>query len=101
MLIAQISDIHASAGNANLEAWGKAVAWLNTLAPDAVIITGDIVGDGWATGYDAMLDRLSVLDCPVFALPDRNLDARVLLGRTEHQTLAQLLPHHEWPAPLA
>lgn len=29
-----------------------------------------------------------------------NLDAEVILGRTERKTLAQLLPHHEWPAAL-
>lgn len=59
-----------------------------------------------AVWRDSATGRLHVLPpcgvCREFMrqLDDRNLNARILLGGTEHQTLAQLLPHHEWPAPL-
>lgn len=74
MLVAQISDIHASVQSANLEALDKALTWLAALAPDAVVITGDIVSDDWAAGYDTLLGQLSVLDCPAFALPGNSDD---------------------------
>jgi len=34
------------------------------------------------------------------ALDDANLDAEVVLGRTESAPLRDLLPRHAWPAPL-
>ena len=34
------------------------------------------------------------------ALDEANLDAEVILGRTEAEPLRRLIPHHAWPAPL-
>ena len=75
MLIAQISDMHVLAEgwvafgavdtNRALE---RAIAWLNALKPrpDAVLITGDMVNDGDADQYHALVHRLTRLELPYF-----------------------------------
>jgi 3',5'-cyclic AMP phosphodiesterase CpdA len=69
MLIAQVSDIHASAGDSMLSALDKAIAWLDKIALDALVITGDLVNGDYVPGYRAIAERLAKLRCPVFILP--------------------------------
>ena len=69
MLVAQLSDIHARAGGSGLVALTRAVDWLQGLAPDAVVVTGDLVDGGWSEGYAVIVHSLDRLGCPWLVLP--------------------------------
>lgn len=75
MLIAQISDIHASPDNDNLQRFDKALAWLDQLNPDALVLTGDLVDRPWLEGYALIADRLSEKSWPARVIPG-NADDR-------------------------
>jgi 3',5'-cyclic AMP phosphodiesterase CpdA len=81
MLVAQVSDIHARPDNQGLARLRRAVAWLEHLRPDALILSGDLVDDGWAEGYAAVELELRYLPCPCLAIPG-NGDAKPLLRST-------------------
>ena len=81
MLIAQLSDIHARAGGSGLVALTRAVDWLQGLAPDAVVLTGDLVDEGWSDGYAAIVRSLDRLGCPWLVLPG-NADQPELMRAT-------------------
>jgi predicted MPP superfamily phosphohydrolase len=51
MLVAQISDIHARPDLSSLQTLERAIGWLRTFRPDALVVTGDLVDDGWRRGY--------------------------------------------------
>lgn len=51
MIIAQISDIHASPENNNLLRFEQALLWLEMIKPDAVVLTGDLTDENWLQGY--------------------------------------------------
>lgn len=59
MLIAQISDIHAAADNDNLSRLDRALAWLDRIAPDVLVLTGDPIDNGEIEGYSAIAARLA------------------------------------------
>lgn len=69
MLIAQISDIHAAPQSPGLDRLAEATDWLGSLRPDLLVVTGDLVDDGWQHGYRAIRDALRRLDCPVHVIP--------------------------------
>lgn len=69
MLLAQLSDIHAAPDNDNLSRLARAFTWLDTLQPDALVLTGDLVDDGWLAGYQAIANLLGSKSWPVFILP--------------------------------
>ncbi len=86
MLIAQITDPHLRAEGTRLfgavDTYGaleRAIDHVNASdpAPDAVIVTGDLVHDGEAEDYAAMTGLLQRLRAPVFAIPG-NHDSREL-----------------------
>jgi len=52
MIIAQISDIHASPDNDNLSQLERALAWLDIIEPDALVVTGDLIDNDWFEGYE-------------------------------------------------
>lgn len=54
MLLAQLSDIHAAPDNNNLSRLASALTWLDTLKPDVIVITDDLVDDSWLAGYQAI-----------------------------------------------
>jgi len=81
MLVAQISDIHARPDLSSLRTLERAIGWLRTLRPDALVISGDLVDDGWRQGYRLIAESLQSLDCPVHLLPGNGDD--VLLMRSE------------------
>lgn len=81
MLVAQISDIHASPDLSSLRTLERAIGWLKTLRPDALVVTGGLVDDGWRQGYRLIAESLQSLDCPVHLLPGNGDD--VLLMRSE------------------
>lgn len=88
MIVAQLTDSHLKAGGR--PAYGRvdtadflrrAVARLNAFVPaiDAVIFSGDLADAGTPAEYAAVLDILSALRAPVFAVPG-NHDRREALA---------------------
>ncbi|APO73943.1 calcineurin-like phosphoesterase domain-containing protein [Rhizobium etli 8C-3] len=78
MLIAQISDIHASPGNDGLARLKRAISWLATMQPDIVVVSGDLVNGGWREGYRQILAALQSLACRTLMLPG-NADDRTVM----------------------
>jgi len=74
MIVAQVSDIHASPANANMRRLERALRWLTDLAPDALVVSGDLIDDGWSGGYAEIAARLDALHCPVMVLPGNSDD---------------------------
>ncbi len=68
MIIAQISDIHAAADNDNLQRLERALAWLATLAPDALVLTGDLA-DNRHCGHDLLAACLNAVPCRCLSCP--------------------------------
>ena len=75
MLIAQISDIHVTPDLSSLQTLERAIDWLKTFRPDALVVTGDLVDDGWRQGYRLITACLRSLDCAVPLLPGNGDDA--------------------------
>ena len=69
MLIAQITDIHAAPGNGNMERLQAVMRWTATISPDLVIVTGDLIDDGWYEGYGAIERELNRAQCRFLVLP--------------------------------
>jgi 3',5'-cyclic-AMP phosphodiesterase len=87
MLIAQMSDPHLVPGNVRLfgrlDTAGyleRAVAHVNALAPDVVLITGDLTNDGDASVYAAFAAIVARMRAPFFVLAG-NHDERELTRR--------------------
>jgi 3',5'-cyclic AMP phosphodiesterase CpdA len=78
MLIAQISDIHASPDGPSLLAFERAIDWLKAFRPDALVLTGDLVDDGWQQGYRRIAEGLRALNFPVYLLPGNGDDRSVM-----------------------
>jgi 3',5'-cyclic AMP phosphodiesterase CpdA len=78
MLIAQMSDIHASAENDNLARLGRAISWLASIQPDVVVLTGDLVEGNWPEGYKLITAALQRLKCRSLILPG-NSDERATM----------------------
>lgn len=67
MIIAQISDIHAAADNDNLQRLERALAWLATLAPDALVLTGDLA-DNRHCGHELLATCLNAVPWPAMPI---------------------------------
>ncbi|MDB5623518.1 MAG: hypothetical protein JWR39_2081 [Devosia sp.] len=80
MIVAQLSDIHANGSSEALERLDAVLAWLRPLAPDAIIVSGDIAEDGEAKSYAGVAERLRALKAPVQVVPG-NVDDHALLRR--------------------
>lgn len=78
MLVAQISDIHAGPNSPSLFAFERAIDWLKAFRPDALVLTGDLVDDGWRQGYRRIAESLRSLDFPAYLLPGNGDDQPVL-----------------------
>ncbi|MFS2225975.1 metallophosphoesterase [Pantoea sp. B65] len=78
MLIAQVTDIHASHDNDNLRRFDRVLAWLEHINPDVLVLTGDLIDDQWYEGYQLISERLSQKPWPSLVLPG-NFDARYLM----------------------
>lgn len=78
MLVAQISDIHARPDLSSLRTLERAIAWLKTFRPDVLVVTGDLVDDGWRHGYRLVAENLRSLDCPVHLLPGNGDDVQLM-----------------------
>jgi 3',5'-cyclic AMP phosphodiesterase CpdA len=78
MLIAQMSDIHASAENDNLSRLDRAISWLESIRPHVVVLTGDLVEGNWPEGYKLITAALQRLECRSLILPG-NADERAVM----------------------
>ncbi len=98
MKIAQISDLHVAAEGKTLgvapmaENLGKVVAHVNGLAPDLVLVSGDITHDGSIAEATRAAQILAELRAPYYILPG-NHDTRA--------TLRHAMPAATLPAPEA
>lgn len=81
MIIAQVTDIHAAPGNDNLSRLDRALAWLDIIEPDALVLTGDLIDDDWFDGYTTIAARLDNKAYPAFILPG-NSDNRAVMRST-------------------
>lgn len=81
MLIAQVSDIHASPGNDHLLRFDRVLTWLAHVRPDALVLSGDLTDDQWLEGYQQIAARLEQQDYPSLILPG-NADDRHLMRAT-------------------
>lgn len=90
MLIAQVSDIHVRADSPSLDALKRALAWLDGRRPDALVVSGDLVGKDHRNGYARVREALAEASYPVFIIPG-NVDDR--------ETMREAFPEHDyWPA---
>lgn len=64
MLIAQVSDIHASLDNDNLSRFDRALEWLEHQSLDILVLTGDLIDDGWSEGYHLISERFGSENVP-------------------------------------
>ncbi|MDT0178307.1 metallophosphoesterase [Enterobacter sp. BRE11] len=78
MLIAQVSDIHASPENDNLQRFDRVLMWLTHLRPDVLVLTGDLTDGHWHEGYKQIAVRLNQQSYPSLVLPG-NSDGRRLM----------------------
>jgi len=74
MLIAQITDIHAAPGNGNLARLHGVMSWITTVKPDLLIVTGDLIDDGWHAGYPLIEAELNRANCRFLVLPGNSDD---------------------------
>lgn len=74
MIVAQVSDIHASPTNDNMLRLARALSWLADVKADALVISGDLIDDGWIEGYAEIAARLNALSCPVLVVPGNSDD---------------------------
>jgi Icc protein len=88
MLIAQLSDPHFVPKDvrlfSQLDTAGfleRAVEHLNALAPDVVLITGDLTNDGDDKVYAAFADIVSGLRAPFFGLTGNHDDRELMRAR--------------------
>lgn len=78
MLIAQISDIHASPENDHLQRLDQTLAWLAQLQPDVLVLSGDLTDDFWLEGYKQIARRLRQQHYPSLILPGNSDDRRMM-----------------------
>ena len=85
MLIAQISDTHILAPDADepsadlrAECLRRTVADVNAQCPDAVIFTGDTVQHGQPEEYARLRELLAPLEAPLYLVPGNRDDNHVL-----------------------
>ena len=74
MIIAQVSDIHAAENNDNLARFERALSWIDFIAPDALVLTGDLIDDNWLDGYALIAAHLNKRSYPSFILPGNSDD---------------------------
>lgn len=89
MLVAQISDIHASQGAASLVMLDRAMLWVGGLRPDALLLSGDIANKPHERGYELVKAAFAGLRVPIYMLPG-NADDR--------EAMRKAFPEHDyWP----
>lgn len=90
-LIAHISDLHICETDFDEDIFMQAVAEINHLQPDMIILTGDITNGGYYTEFQQATKYLEMFEAPLFAVPG-NHDARNL----GYQTFEELIGERSW-----
>ncbi|WAH52775.1 metallophosphoesterase [Pseudescherichia vulneris] len=78
MLIAQVSDIHASPENDGLSRFDRVLAWLAQLQPDVLVLTGDLTDNHWLEGYKQIAARLDRQAYSSLILPGNSDDRHLM-----------------------
>ena len=86
MIVAQLSDIHADGSSAALDRLDRVLAWLKTIAPDAIIVSGDLAEYDHDASYHAIHTRLAATGSPYFVVPG-NVDDHHALYHTFGQQM--------------
>ena len=74
--IAQLSDLHCGSPHFVPSLLERAIAEINDLAPDLVIVSGDLTADGFREEYEVARDYLAKLDCAEPIVIPGNHDSR-------------------------
>lgn len=90
-VIAHMSDLHISKGTFDDGAFLEAVDQINKLAPDMVIVTGDITHNGYYSELLKAKEYLSMMRSPLFAVPG-NHDSR----NVGYETFEELIGERSW-----
>lgn len=90
-IIAHISDLHVSDSDFDEELFIDAVAEINSLKPDMIILTGDLTNNGYYTQFQQASKYLEMFENPLFAVPG-NHDVRNL----GYQTFEELIGERSW-----
>jgi putative phosphoesterase len=90
-IIAHISDLHISETAFDEAVFMEAVAEINNLQPDMIILTGDITNDGYYREYKRAIKYLDMFEAPLFAIPG-NHDSRNL----GYQGFEELVGERSW-----
>lgn len=99
MLIAQVSDIHASSENDHLQRFEQVLTWLAHLQPDILVLTGDLTDGGWCEGDKQIAERLERQNYPSLVLPGNSDDRHLMamrwgsVGRSDTPTQALHFSH--------
>jgi Icc protein len=76
MLIAQISDVHVGSGRFRLELLRTAIAEINEVKPDLVVVAGDLTDEGYPDEFEGAAEELTALAAPQIVYVPGNHDAR-------------------------
>jgi putative phosphoesterase len=90
-VIAHISDLHVSKADFDEEIFMTAVAEINQLQPDMIILTGDITNCGYYAEFEQATKYLDMFEAPLFAVPG-NHDSRNL----GYQSFEELIGERSW-----
>lgn len=90
-VIAHISDLHVSKSDFDEEMFMTAVAEINELNPDMVILTGDLTDHGYYKEFKRATKYLAMFEPPLFAIPG-NHDSRNL----GYRTFEELVGERSW-----
>lgn len=90
-LIIHISDLHISNLSFEESVLKDAIAEINALEPDMIILTGDITDNGYYGEYIRAMNYLNEFTAPLFAIPG-NHDSRNL----GYQSFEELVGERSW-----
>jgi 3',5'-cyclic-AMP phosphodiesterase len=76
VLIAQLSDLHVGGARYREELLAAAVAEINRVQPDLVVVAGDVTDDGYPDQYPVAKAQLDALKCGDVVVVPGNHDAR-------------------------
>lgn len=75
MIVAQLTDIHGRRDNDALDRLERALIWIAGIEPDALVVTGDLIDEGFSDLYGEIASLFRMLPFPVRILPGNSDDA--------------------------
>ncbi len=73
--IAQISDIHCGESSFQPQLLERAIAEINDMAPDVVVVAGDLTAAGYEWEFEQAAEWISRIESPTVVVPG-NHDSR-------------------------